>query len=183
MKALKVYKILLFGLLLICPMIVEARLGWNLDQCKKEYGVLKKNDENMYCFETTGGRTVNILVDEKGFVQALEISPLSRDEAASFKNEFGTGWITTEKYPDYSIIPSPEWVKNKVGDIHGTEWNYYPKPKVMQMNTAAGQTYLAKLRAKVALNSPMKPEAYEKDEPKGVSSIRQVRKIYENAKL
>ena len=145
---------------------------------KKEYGTLKQTEGNMYCFITSGGRTVNILVDPKGVVQALEITPLSRDEAISFKNEYGIGWVTPEKYPDYSIIPSPEWIKNKVGDIHGTEWNYYPKSKVMQMNTETGQVFLAKLRAKVALDSPLSQDPPENAKPKGVSSIRQVRKIY-----
>ena len=74
-----------FGLALIFPLPVEARLGWTLDQCKKEYGTLKQNEGNMYCFVTGGGRTVNILIDQKGIVQALEITPLSRDEAINFK--------------------------------------------------------------------------------------------------
>lgn len=160
------------------PFSLQARLGWTLDQCKKDYGTLKQTDGNMYCFTTSGGRTVNILVDQKGTVQAFEITPLSKDEAVNFKNEFGTGWITTEKYPNYSIIPSPEWIKNKAGDIHGTEWNYYPKPKVMQMNTEAGQMYLAKRRAKMVLDSPMNQEPPEIAKASGVSSIRGVRRIY-----
>jgi len=178
MKTPTLYGYLYFGILLICPLSVEARLGWTLDQCKREYGTLKQTEGNMNSFVTSGGRTVNILVDTKGIVQALEITPLSRDEAINFKNEYGAGWVTPEKFPDYSIIPSPEWLKKNVGDIHGTEWNYYPKAKVMLMNTEAGQMFLAKQKATASLDSPMQQETTEVAKPKGVNSIRQVRKIY-----
>ena len=178
MKIPTIYGYFLFGILLTCPLSVEARLGWTLDQCKKEYGTLKQTEDNMNSFVTGGGRTVNILVDSKGIAQALEITPLSREEAINFKNEYGAGWVTPEKFPDYSIIPSPEWLKKSAGDIHGTEWNYYPKAKVMLMNTEAGQMFLAKQKATAALVSPMQQETTEISKPKGVSSIRQVRKVY-----
>ena len=98
MKTPTLYGYLYFGILLICPLSVEARLGWTLDQCKKGYGTLKQTEGNMNCFVTSGGRTVNILVDTKGIVQALEITPISRDEAINFKNEYGAGWVTPEKF-------------------------------------------------------------------------------------
>ena len=65
MKIPTIYGYFLFGILLTCPLSVEARLGWTLDQCKKEYGTLKQTEGNMNSFVTGGGRTVNILVDSK----------------------------------------------------------------------------------------------------------------------
>jgi len=111
-------------------------------------------------------------------VQALEITPITREEALSFKGEYGIGWVTTDKQPDYSIIPDAEWAKTRVGEMHGVEWNYFPKNKLMLMNTGAAQIFFAKEKAKSALNSPITPAPNEVATSQGVSSIRQVRRIY-----
>jgi hypothetical protein len=155
-----------------------ARLGWTIDQCRKEYGDSKKTDGNKVSFLTSGGRTVNVLLDAKGIVQALEITPITRNEALNFKDEFGPGWITSDKYPDYSIIPDPEWAKNRIGDIHGTEWSYFPKNQLLLMNTEGGQIFLAKEKAQKSLNTPITPTTPEVTTTQGVSSIKQVRRIY-----
>lgn len=156
----------------------HARLGWSLEQCKKEYGTLKISEGNKFSFLTGGGRTVSVMVDGKQIVQALEITPITRNEALNFKNEYGVGWVTTEKYPDYSIVPSPEWLKAKVGDIHGTEWNYYPKNQLLLMNTEEGGKFLAKEKAKFALDTPVSAPTPDVSSRKSISSIKQVRKIY-----
>lgn len=166
------------GVLIILSPCAQARLGWTLEQAKKEYGEPKKIDGNKVSFLTTGGRTVNILLDSKGTVQAVEIAPVTRDEALNFKDEYGIGWVTTDKYPDYAIIPDAEWTKNRLGEIHGTEWNYFPKNQLLLMNTEAGQIFLSKEKAKNALNTPITPATPEVTTKQGVSSIKQVRRIY-----
>jgi hypothetical protein len=62
--------------------------------------------------------------------------------------------------------------------MHGVEWNYFPKNKLMLMNTGAAQIFFAKEKAKSALNNPITPAANEAATSQGVSSIRQVRRIY-----
>lgn len=167
-----------FGVTALLILPAHARLGWTLDQCIKEYGEPKNTNANKVSFLTAGGRTVNILLDSKGLVQALEITPITREEALSFKGEYGIGWVTMDKQPDYSIIPDPEWAKTRVGEMHGVEWNYFPKNKLMLMNTGAAQISFAKEKAKSALNSPITPAPNEVATSQGVSSIRQVRRIY-----
>lgn len=167
-----------FGVTALLTLPAQARLGWTLDQCIKEYGEPKNANANKVSFLTAGGRTVNILLDSKGLVQAIEITPINRDEALSFKGEYGIGWVTTDKQPDYSIIPDVEWAKTRVGEMHGVEWNYFPKNKLMLMNTGAAQIFFAKEKAKSALNSPITPAPNEVATSEGVSSIRQVRRIY-----
>ena len=167
-----------FGVTALLTMPAHARLDWTLDQCIKEYGQPKNTNANKVSFLTAGGRTVNILLDSKGLVQALEITPITREEALSFKGEYGIGWVTMDKQPDYSIIPDPEWAKTRVGEMHGVEWNYFPKNKLMLMNTGAAQISFAKEKAKSALNSPITPAPNEVATSQGVSSIRQVRRIY-----
>lgn len=166
------------GVLIILSPCAQARLGWTLEQAKKEYGEPKKIDGNKVSFLTTGGRTINILLDSKGTVQAVEITPVTRDEALNFKDEYGIGWVTTDKYPDYAIIPDAEWTKNRLGEIHGTEWNYFPKNQLLLMNTEAGQVFLSKEKAKNALNTPIAPTTLEVTAKQGVSSIRELRRIY-----
>jgi len=167
-----------FGVTALLTLPAQARLGWTLEQCIKEYGEPKNTNANKVSFLTAGGRTVNILLDSKGLVQALEITPITREEALSFKGEYGIGWVTTDKQPDYSIIPDAEWAKTRVGEMHGVEWNYFPKNKLMLMNTGAAQIFFAKEKAKSALNSPITPAPNEVATSQGVSSIRQVRRIY-----
>ena len=167
----------LVAFIVLCP-CAQARLGWTLEQSKKEYGEPKKIEGNKVSFLTPGGRTVNILLDPKGTVQAVEITPITRDEALNFKDEYGIGWVTTEKYPDYAIIPDAEWTKNRLGEIHGTEWNYFPKNQLLLMNTEAGQIFLSKEKAKNSLNTPITPTTPEMTTKQGVSSIRQLRRIY-----
>ena len=167
-----------FGVTALLTLPAQARLGWTLDPCIKEYGEPKNANANKVRFLTAGGRTVNILLDSKGLVQAIEITPINRDEALSFKGEYGIGWVTTDKQPDYSIIPDVEWAKTRVGEMHGVEWNYFPKNKLMLMNTGAAQIFFAKEKAKSALNSPITPAPNEVATSEGVSSIRQVRRIY-----
>lgn len=167
----------LWAFIVLCP-CAQARLGWTLEQSKKEYGEPKKIEENKVSFLTPGGRTVNILLDPKGTVQAVEITPITRDEALNFKDEYGIGWVTTEKYPDYAIIPDAEWTKKRLGEIHGTEWNYFPKNQLLLMNTEAGQIFLSKEKAKNSLNTPITPATPEMTTKQGVSSIRQLRRIY-----
>ena len=167
-----------FGVTALLTLPAQARLGWTLEQCIKEYGEPKNTNANKVSFLTAGGRTVNILLDSKGLVQALEITPITREEALSFKGEYGIGWVTIDKQPDYSIIPDAEWAKTRVGEMHGVEWNYFPKNKLMLMNTGAAQIFFAKEKAKNALNSPITPAANEVATSQGVSSIRQVRRIY-----
>ena len=167
-----------FGVTALLTLPAQARLGWTLEQCIKEYGEPKNTNANKASFLTAGGRTVNILLDSKGLVQALEITPITREEALSFKGEYGIGWVTTDKQPDYSIIPDAEWAKTRVGEMHGVEWNYFPKNKLMLMNTGAAQIFFAKEKAKSALNSPITPAPNEVATSQGVSSIRQVRRIY-----
>lgn len=166
------------GFILALTSKTEARLGWTLEQSKKEYGEPKKIDGNKVSFLTTGGRTVNILLDSKGTVQAVEITPITRDEALNFKDEYGIGWVTTDKYPDYAIIPDAEWTKNRLGEIHGTEWNYFPKNQFLLMNTEAGQIFLSTEKAKNSLNTPITQTTPEVATTQGVSSIKQVRRIY-----
>lgn len=166
------------GVFIILSPSAQARLGWTLEQAKKEYGEPKKIDGNKVSFLTSGGRTVNILLDPKGTVQAVEITPVTREEALNFKDEYGIGWVTTDKYPDYAIIPDAEWTKNRLGEIHGTEWNYFPKNQLLLMNTEAGQIFLSKEKAKNALNTPITPSTPEVTTKQGVSSIKQVRRIY-----
>ena len=167
-----------FGVTALLTLPAQARLGWTLEQCIKEYGEPKNTNANKVSFLTAGGRTVNILLDSKGLVQALEITPITQEEALSFKGEYGIGWVTTDKQPDYSIIPDAEWAKTRVGEMHGVEWNYFPKNKLMLMNTGAAQIFFAKEKAKSALNSPITPAPNEVATSQGVSSIRQVRRIY-----
>ena len=177
-KALALPLLGFFGVTALLTLPAQARLGWTLDQCIKEYGEPKNTNANKVSFLTAGGRTVNILLDSKGLVQAIEITPINRDEALSFKGEYGIGWVTTDKHPDYSIIPDAEWAKTRVGEMHGVEWNYFPKNKLMLMNTGAAQISFAKEKAKNALNYPITPAANEVATSQGVSSIRQVRRIY-----
>jgi len=166
------------GVLIILSPCAQARLGWTLEQAKKEYGEPKKIDGNKVSFLTSGGRTVNILLDPKGIVQAVEITPVTRDEALNFKNEYGIGWVTTDKYPDYAIIPDAEWTKNRLGEIHGIEWNYFPKNQLLLMNTEAGQIFLSKEKARNALNSPITHTIPEIQSPQGVNTIKQIKRIY-----
>ena len=92
---------LLIGFILALTSKAEARLGWTLEQSKKEYGEPKKIEGNKVSFLTPGGRTVNILLDPKGIVQALEITPVTRDEALNFKDEHGIGWVSTSLIDEY----------------------------------------------------------------------------------
>ena len=172
---------LILGVLLSggpCVMPLQARLGWTLDQCTKEYGTVKVTEGNKYSFVTAGGRTVNVLVDAKKIVQAIEISPITRNEAINFKSEYGSGWVTPDKIPDYSIIPNQEWLKTRLGEIHGVEWNYFEKNQLLLMNTEEGDKYLAKEKAKNALNTPISAPPIETAVKKSISSIKQVRKVY-----
>lgn len=166
------------GFLIILTSPAQARLGWSLEQCIKEYGGPRSQIGNKACFITSGARTINVFLDSNGIVQVFEITPVSRSEALSFKSEYSTGWSTSEKYPDYSIIPDPEWIKTKLGDIHGTEWNYHPNIQLLIMNTEAGQIFLANEKTKNALNSPITQKIPEIQAPQGVSTIKQIRRLY-----
>ena len=78
LQALTIPLLVVFGVTALLTMPAHARLGWTLDQCIKEYGEPKNTNANKVSFLTAGGRTVNILLDSKGLVQAIEITPINR---------------------------------------------------------------------------------------------------------
>jgi hypothetical protein len=146
-----------------------ARLGWSLEQCKKEYGKPYLMEEDKVSFRTSGGRTVIVYLDSKKIVQVFDVFPVNKSEALFFKDELGSSWLTSEKYPDIALM-------------QGIQWTYLPSKRRVSLSSQAGQALTAKKLAGWILTQPATDEAPVPvpavESPKGLTSPRQIRRVF-----
>jgi hypothetical protein len=173
------------------PLTLHARLGWTIEQCKKEYGVIVQAETNGIEFKTQGGRSVKVIIGSDGKVDAFQIMPLNNVEAMAFRKEVRADW--TREIEGDSLLPKDKSscivfvaprsseAKGKAGEL---TWRYNATNQIMIMTTSEGEALLAEDMASTALSSPLTSpvvpvSAKEMQETKSQQvGLRSIRRIF-----